>query len=82
MKFFERLKFKLVSIYTKINTLILTVMVLGILELGVYFDVLISLMAFLAPELAPILLVLFGWILYKGIKRLYENSKNKRCIFF
>jgi hypothetical protein len=79
---YEKLKMKLFSIYTKINTFILTIMVLGIVELGIYYDVMISLMALLAPELAPIIIVVFIWILYNGIKRLYENSKNKKYIFF
>ncbi|WNR44071.1 hypothetical protein [Paenibacillus roseipurpureus] len=77
----EKLKLKLIFIYSKINAFILTIMVLGIIEIGVYFDLLISMMGLLAPELAPILIVIFIWILYKGIKRLYENSKNHKYFF-
>jgi len=78
---FEKLKFKLILIYSKMNAFILTIIILGILEVGIYYEILISLMALLAPGFAPILIVIFIWIFYKGIKRLYQSSRNKRSIF-
>jgi len=78
---FEKLKFKSILIYSKINAFIFTIMILGILELGFYYEILISLMALLAPEFVPIIIVIFIGIFYKGIKRLYQSSRNKKSIF-
>ena len=79
---YQKFKNKMIFLYSKLNSLMLSIMVLGILEIGIYYEVLISIVAFLAPEIAPIIVVAFIWILYKGIKRLYQESKRKKCILF
>jgi hypothetical protein len=68
-------------IYAKVSHLVLTIMVLGILEVGIYYEMAVSMMAILGPGVAPILIILFIWITYKGIRKLYENSKSKKLLF-
>jgi hypothetical protein len=80
MKLYQKIKYKTSLLYYKFNNLLLAIMVLGILELGLYYELMVSMMTLLAPELAPIIIILLLWIMYKGIRRLYKNSKNKKYI--
>jgi hypothetical protein len=80
MKLYHKIKYKINLIYYKFNYLLMAIMVLGILELGLYYELMVSMMAFLAPELAPIIIILLLWIMFKGIRRLYKNNKNKKYI--
>jgi hypothetical protein len=75
------LRISIGMIYAKVSHLVLTIMVLGILEVGIYYEMAISMMAMLAPEIAPIIIILLVWVAYKGIRKLYESSKNKKLLF-
>jgi hypothetical protein len=79
--FIRNLRNQFSLFYAMLNHLVMTIMVLGILEIGIYYEMIVSMMAVLAPELAPIIVILFIWIAYKGIKKLYDNSKNKKYCF-
>jgi len=81
-KVYRKLYTMFLQLYAKINNIILSVMVLGLLELGAYYEVIISFLGVLAPEAMPILVIVFLWIAYKGIKKLYLMSKNKNLLFF
>jgi hypothetical protein len=72
---------KIGMIYAKVSHVVLSIMVLGILEVGIYYELAISMMGMLAPEIAPIIIILLIWIAYKGIRKLYESSKSKKLLF-
>jgi hypothetical protein len=80
-KFFGKLIIKFGILYAKVSYLLLTIMVLGILEVGLYYELAVSMMGMLAPEIAPIIIILLIWLAYKGIRKLYKNSKNKKYSF-
>jgi hypothetical protein len=73
-----RIIYKMIYLYEKLNYLIMTVVVLGILDMFVYYEFALSLMTLLAPEIAPLLIIVFIWIIYKGIRKYYKNQKDKK----
>jgi uncharacterized membrane protein len=80
-RFIGRILYRTINLYNKLNYMILTIVVLGILDFA-YYEFAVTLLTMLAPELAPIIGIIFIWIIYKGIKRYYKNQKGKKYSFF
>jgi hypothetical protein len=79
-RFIGKILYKTINLYEKLNLIIMTIVVLGILDFA-YYEFVLSLLTMLAPELAPIIVIVFIWIIYKGIKRYYKNQKGKKYSF-
>jgi hypothetical protein len=79
-KFIEDILYKTINLYEKLNYIIMTIVILGILDFA-YYEFAVSLLTMLAPELAPIIVIIFIWIIYKGIRRYYKNQKGKKYSF-
>jgi hypothetical protein len=82
LKFIKNLIFKIGFIYSKFQYLIMTIAILGILDFFVYYELAVSMMALLAPELAPVILLIFAWFMYKGIKKFIQTRRGKKYSFF
>jgi hypothetical protein len=80
-RFIGKIVYKMINLYEKLNYIIMTIVVLGILDVA-YYEFAVSLLTMLAPELAPIIVIVFIWIIYKGIIRYYKNQKGKKYSFF
>jgi hypothetical protein len=79
-RFIGKMLYKTINLYEKLNYIIMTIVVIGILDFA-YYEFAVSLLTMLAPELAPIIVIVFIWIIYKGIKRYYKNQKSKKFSF-
>jgi hypothetical protein len=82
LKFIKNLFFKIGFIYGKFQYLIMTIAILGILDFFVYYELAVSMMTLLAPELAPVILLVFAWLMYKGIKKFIQTRRGKKYSFF
>lgn len=75
MKTITKLFFRVSFIIQKLQWVILSIFVLGLVDLFAYYEVATSMLALLAPEIAPILmLVIFVW----GIVKLIKQRRTKR----
>ncbi|MEC0370396.1 hypothetical protein [Paenibacillus chibensis] len=82
LKIMKYLIFKIGYIYGKFQYLIMSIAVIGILDFLVYYELAVSMMALLAPELAPVVLLIIAWLMYKGIKKFIETRRGKKYSFF
>ncbi|MDB5056072.1 MAG: hypothetical protein JWM44_4122 [Bacilli bacterium] len=78
----KNLIFKIGFLFAKLEYLIMTIVILGILDYMVYYELAVFLTTLLAPELAPVILLIFAWLIYKGIKKFIRNRRNKKYSFF
>lgn len=82
LKIMKHLIFKIGYIYGKFQYLIMNIAVIGILDFLVYYELAVSMMALLDPELAPVVLLIIAWLMYKGIKRFIQTRRGNKYSFF
>lgn len=82
LKIMKHLVLKIGYIYGKFQYLIMSIAVIGILDFLVYYELAVSMMALLAPELAPVVLLIIAWLMYKGIKKFIQTRRGKKYSFF
>lgn len=82
LKFVKNLIFKISYLYGKLQYLVMSIVVLGILDFFVYYELAVSMMALLAPELVPVILLIVAWLMYKGIKKFIQTRRGKKYSFF
>ncbi|MBD3919354.1 hypothetical protein H8B09_11365 [Paenibacillus sp. PR3] len=78
MKIIKNLIFRIGFLYSKLQFLIMTIAILGILDFFVYYELAVSMMTLLAPEIAPVILLIFAWLIYKGIKKYIQDTRDTR----